>query len=135
MSKQLILYVEDDALSREIMALVIEDLPMYELLMLADSVDFQKRIEALTIIPTLILLDIHVQPMTGFDMLELLKSLPGYSDVPVLALTASVMSEEITRLRKAGFNGAIAKPIDQDNFAHHIERVLAGNLVWVIDNH
>ena len=135
MPKQLILYVEDDTLSREIMALVIEDLPRYELVMFADSVDFQARVEALPVIPTVILLDIHVQPMNGFEMLEHLRSWPSYRDVPVVALTASVMNEEITRLRKVGFNGTISKPIDQDLFHDHIMQVLAGKLVWIIDTH
>jgi CheY-like chemotaxis protein len=131
----LILYVEDDALSREVMALVIEDVPQYELVVFADSHNFLARVDALPQVPLLILLDIHVQPITGFEMLEILRSSPRYRNVRIVALTASVMSEEVLKLRKIGFDGAIAKPIDQDIFPQHIEQVLAGKSIWIIDTH
>jgi CheY-like chemotaxis protein len=135
MPKDLILYVEDDTLSREVMELVIEDLPQFELMMFADSHNFLTRVDALSQLPRLILLDIHVQPITGFDMLELLRASPRYKNVRIVALTASVMSEEVLRLRKIGFDGAIAKPIDQDIFPQHIEQVLSGKSIWIIDSH
>lgn len=135
MSGDLILYVEDDTLSREVMALVIDDLPQYELVMFSDSSDFLARVDALSVVPRLILLDIHVQPITGFAMLELLRASPHYRSVRIVALTASVMSEEVLKLRKIGFDGAIAKPIDQDIFPQHIEQVLEGKSIWIIDSH
>ena len=135
MSGDLILYVEDDTLSREVMALVIDDLPQYELVMFSDSSDFLARVDALSVVPRLILLDIHVQPITGFAKLELLRASPHYRSVRIVALTASEMSEEVLKLRKIGFDGAIAKPIDQDICPQHIEQVLAGKSIWIIDSH
>ena len=40
--------------------------------------------------------------------------------------------EEIAQLKQVGFNGAIGKPLDFDNFASLIDRVLAGEEVWYI---
>jgi CheY-like chemotaxis protein len=48
----------------------------------------------------------------------------------VVALTASVMNEEVERLKKAGFNGVLAKPIDQQAFPGVITRILNGEHIW-----
>lgn len=134
MTKPLILYVEDDELSREIMALMIEDLPDYELVIFSESSNFMARVAALNNVPAIILLDIHVQPNDGFTMLEMLRTNPRYNRTPIVALTASVMNEEVDRLRRSGFNGAIAKPIDQDQFGRYIAQIQRGETVWSIIN-
>jgi CheY-like chemotaxis protein len=77
-----------------------------------------------------ILLDIHVRPYTGFEMLEMLRNHPDYRTTPVVALTASVMNEEIIHLRQAGFNGVIAKPVDIDAFPKILERIMRGEAFW-----
>lgn len=132
MSITTILYVEDDDFSRDIMELLFDDLPDYELVMFADSQDFATRLEQLPDSLGIILLDIHVEPYDGFDMLKMIRDNDRFSSLPVLALTASVMNEEIAQLRTNGFDGAIAKPIDQDYFANHITDVLAGDTVWTV---
>jgi CheY-like chemotaxis protein len=134
MNKHLILYVEDDELSREIMVLVVEDLDDYEIVMFPDSSDFEARVAALPRTPSIVLLDIHVQPYSGFEMLEMLRANPDFAQTPILALTASVMNEEVARLRRSGFSGAIAKPIDQDHFGTFMEQVLNGQRIWSIIN-
>jgi CheY-like chemotaxis protein len=57
---------------------------------------------------------------------------PAYAKIPVVALTASVMNEEVTLLRTKGFDGALAKPVDQRNFADILRRLLNGEQVWRI---
>jgi len=47
----------------------------------------------------------------------------------VVALTASVMNEEIQQRRTAGFDGCLAKPIDVDEFPHSLARILEGDLL------
>lgn len=134
MVQHLFVYVEDDDLSREIMEMVFEDFPSYQLVTFSDSADFLQRIESLSEIPSVFLLDIHVQPYTGFQMLEMLRASKQYQHIPVLALTASVMNEEISHLKSAGFDGAIAKPIDQDLIAEYLESALTGRPVWTVIN-
>ena len=132
MSKQTILYVEDDAFSREIMSILIDDYPEYDLIMYPDSHDFESRITTLPDDLALVMLDIHVAPIDGFEMLKLLRRNEKFAETPVLALTASVMHQEIVTLRSDGFNGAIAKPIDQDMFNANITSVINGEQVWSI---
>ena len=128
-----VLYVEDDALSREIMAMLFKyDLALSTYTILADSANFEATLRTLSPQPTIILLDIHVKPIDGFRMLTILRSSEEYRHTQVVAVTASVMNEEVQRLKEAGFNGAIAKPIDQDHFPDTFNRIVAGEAVWRI---
>ena len=126
------LYIEDDQLSREVMAMLLQGLGYSQLTMFEDSVDFMARIEALPAVPDVIFLDIHMKPHSGFEMLKTLREHPTYASKIVIAITASVMNEEVAQLRQAGFNGAIGKPLDYENFALLMERVLKGEAVWHI---
>lgn len=126
------LYIEDDDLSREIMQMLLSSLGYTELTSYEDSHHFLARIEALKHTPTVIFLDIHVKPHDGFEMLQMLRQHPRFSGQKVIALTASVMNEEVAKLRQAGFDGAIGKPLDFDEFPSLLERILADEMVWYI---
>jgi CheY-like chemotaxis protein len=127
------LYVEDDPNSREIMQMLMENvMDVRSLSVFDDSKDFFQRLKSLRGSPDVILLDIHVKPYDGFEMLNLIKADPAYDDSKVIALTASVMNEEVTKLRTSGFDGAIAKPVSIQTFPDMIARILAGETVWYV---
>jgi CheY-like chemotaxis protein len=131
MGQPSVLYVEDDKESREIMQLLLEiQMELSHVTILEDSSDFLYRLEQLQPRPNVILLDIHMRPYTGFELLDMLRDRAEWRNVPVIALTASVMNEEVQKLREAGFNGAVAKPIDLDTFPDILDRVLEGDEVW-----
>src|SRR5262245_12476455 len=122
-----ILYVEDDPESRLVMQILLtEVMGLAQLTIFEDSQEFMSRLAALQSRPDVIFLDIHVRPSDGFQMLEMLRAHEGYQGVPIVALTASVMNEEVRKLRDAGFNGVLSKPIDQDEFPAVFQRILAG---------
>jgi DNA-binding NarL/FixJ family response regulator len=73
-----------------------------------------------------------MQPVDGFALLALLRTHARYSRCKVVAVTASVMNQEISQLRRSGFDGAIGKPLDFDHFASLIEKVLHGEEVWYV---
>jgi CheY-like chemotaxis protein len=128
-----ILYVEDDVESREVMSLLLtEVIGLSNVTIFPDSLDFMKRVEGLHPQPDLFLLDIHVKPNNGFAMLQMLRNHGRFGQTPVIALTASVMNEEVRTLKLAGFNGVIAKPIDMDIFPELLDRVLKAEKVWGI---
>ncbi len=127
------LYVEDDPLSRQVMQTLIERVMGYKhLYMFEDSRDFRARWLGLPHRPALIFLDIHMQPLSGFDLLQIIRTVPSNPPTLVIALTASVMSEEVEKLKQAGFNGAIAKPLSLDTFPGLVRRILSGEAVWHI---
>jgi CheY-like chemotaxis protein len=127
------LYVEDDPLSREIMSTIMgKVMGIRSLTIFEDSVDFTTRLKALPVKPTIILLDIQMQPHDGFALLQMLRSDPDYRHLKIIALTASVMNEEVDRLRTCGFDGAIAKPLSVKTFPSLISRIVKGEPVWHI---
>jgi CheY-like chemotaxis protein len=126
-----VLYVEDDEQSREIMYLLLAgEMGLSNVTIFPDSKDFIARLKALRPQPDIILLDIHVPPYTGFQMLEMLRGVKNFQKTPVIALTASVMNEEVAKLKTSGFNGVFPKPINQDIFPDMINRVLQGESIW-----
>ena len=130
---QTILYVEDDAGSRKVMQYLVRgSLQDCKLIMYEDSHDFINRVQMMEEQPTVIMLDIHVEPISGFEMLQQLRDHDYYKNLPILALTASVMNEEVAKLRRAGFDGVLAKPLDPDQFPDLFQRILSGEQVWNI---
>lgn len=131
-SKPHILYVEDEIRSRRVMQMITSDLDLPAVMLFEDSTDFLERVLALSPKPDLIFLDIHMKPYTGFQLLEMLRATGGFETIPIVAMTASVMNEEIQALRTAGFDGCIAKPIDFDSFPEILNRIMSGEKVWRI---
>jgi CheY-like chemotaxis protein len=125
------LYIEDDDLSREIMQMIMENAMRIErLTMFEDSRNFLARLKALPVQPEIFLLDIHVTPDDGFTMLQMLRDEPAYHNVRIIALTASVMNEEMDNLQTSGFDGAIAKPLSIHTFPDLLRRIVSGESIW-----
>ncbi len=128
-----VLYVEDDPLSIEVMDFLLrEDMALSHVSIWNNSQDFRARVEALDPKPNVIFLDIHMHPHNGFEMLNMLRDIDGFRDTPIVAMTASVMNEEVQTLKSAGFDGAIGKPIDQVEFPELFERILRYEVIWRI---
>jgi CheY-like chemotaxis protein len=74
--------------------------------------------------PRLILMDIQMPGMDGFELTRRLKSQPEFQDVVIVALTAYAMKGDEERAFAAGCDGYIAKPID----TRTLPGVLAGHI-------
>ena len=128
-----VLYVEDDPQSRTVMRMLLKGrMGLSNVTILQDSRDFIANFDALDPKPDIIFLDIHMEPLNGIEMLKLLRDREDFNGTPVIALTASVMNEEIQQLRKAGFTGCLAKPIDLSSFPEMLKRIVAGESIWRI---
>lgn len=133
MMQPAVLYVEDDLLSRKVMEMMLVGrMQLKDVTIFEDSRDIIQRVSALDRRPDIILLDIHMQPHDGFDVLKMLHERPEFDSTQIVALTASVMNEEVKRLETAGFDGCLSKPIDVDNFPQLFSRILAGETIWHI---
>ena len=64
----------------------------------------------------LILMDIHMPEMDGFEAARIIRSLedPEATPTPIIAMTANVFSEDVQKCLDVGMNGHIGKPIDID---------------------
>jgi CheY-like chemotaxis protein len=74
--------------------------------------------------PDLILLDMNMPQMNGYDTVRLIRTDPELCDTIVIAFTALAMDEELKKAISCGCNNIIAKPINVDTFANSVERFL-----------
>ncbi|MGM0433338.1 MAG: ATP-binding protein [Pseudomonadota bacterium] len=74
--------------------------------------------------PDLVLMDIRMPEMDGFAALRAFGDDRRLSDIPIVALTASVMTSEAARIREAGFDGYLHKPVSREillgELAHYL---------------
>lgn len=75
--------------------------------------------------PDLILLDIRLPGMDGYEVAALLKQRPELSGMRIVAVTASVTTGDQARIAAAGLDGYIAKPIEPEWFMDQLEPYLA----------
>src|SRR5258708_14779159 len=125
------LYVEDDLASREVMEVLLKEVMGFsKYTVFEDSVNFMDRLNALPETPDVIFLDIHIKPADGHELFHMIRKSERFRKVILVALTASVMSNEIKRLRETGFRQLIGKPINPLTFPGKITDILAGREVW-----
>ena len=74
--------------------------------------------------PDLILLDLHMPEMNGFEVLDELKGLDEYKDIPVIFLTADSDQDTEVRGLKAGASDFIAKPFKDEIVRQRVGRIL-----------
>ena len=80
------------------------------------------------LLPDLIITDINLPDIDGYDITLRLKENPKTAHIPVVAMTANVMKKDRDFVQKAGCQGFIAKPIDIDALPLQIENFLRGDL-------
>ena len=74
--------------------------------------------------PDLVLLDIHMPVMSGWDAARALRADPRTAAIPVLAVSAADLSDDVDRLRNAGFCGFLGKPVLPSAMLRAIETCL-----------
>ena len=75
-------------------------------------------------LPDLIISDLRMPVMDGFEMLRHLRAEAALNHIPVIAVTAFSMSGDQTRVMLAGFDGYISKPIVPETFVSEVEAYL-----------
>jgi CheY-like chemotaxis protein len=76
--------------------------------------------------PEVILCDLHLPGIDGYEVCRRLKADRALRRIPLLAVTASAMAGDRDRGLATGFDGYIAKPIDPERFVTEVEGFLAG---------
>ena len=75
--------------------------------------------------PALILMDIQLPGMNGIDALLQLRADAATRGIPVMAVTASAMTQDRQKIMAAGFDAYQSKPIDVKGFIAHVAEILA----------
>ncbi len=120
MSKR-ILYIEDNPDNR----LLVRRVLMVEGYVVEEAIDGPtglKMAEASP--PDLVLIDINLPEIDGYEVTARMKQLPNMLGVPIIAVTANVMKGDREKTLAAGCDGYIQKPIDIDLLPSQLESFL-----------
>jgi len=118
-----VLYIEDNPVNLGLMRRVIRRRPDLEL---ADASSAETGLPlAREVRPDLVLLDINMPGMNGFEILAELRQMPELGNPPVVALTANAMKGDLERGLEAGFSAYVTKPIDIPAFYALLDDLLS----------
>jgi signal transduction histidine kinase len=121
--KAKLLYIEDNRENRMLVRAILEA----EGYTIVDAEDGLAGIEAaIREEPALILLDVNLPAIDGYEVVAVIKSFPAFATTPVIAVTAYAMEGDRQRTLVAGCDGYIQKPIDVDAFPRQVEEFLHG---------
>jgi signal transduction histidine kinase len=118
-----ILYIEDDFNNRTLVSRILMAYD-YEVFQAEDGMAGIRMAQEVQ--PDLILMDINMPNLDGYEAATKIKSLPGLSRTPVIAVTANVMMGDRERALTAGCDGYLPKPIDVDALPEQIEQFIGG---------
>jgi signal transduction histidine kinase len=118
-----ILYVEDDVASAALVQRVLAA-EGYEVLTVADGVTALEVAQRTR--PALILMDINISGLDGYEVTTRLRATEEMQQVPIVAVTAAAMHGDRERALIAGCDGYIPKPINVDDFPAQVRAFLGG---------
>jgi len=126
----------------DLKVLVVEDTPAHALLMeramsrrgIQKVVKFSNGEDALRLLsraasepaiqPDLVLLDLYLPGVSGYRVLEMVRSMPSLSLIPVIVVSSSQSETDFTRCMQAGANAYLLKPEDGNEFRESIIRTI-----------
>ena len=123
MANELILIVEDNEKSRKLVRDILQ-FKGYR------TIETENGLEVLPLArahaPRLVLMDIQLPGIDGIEALGQLRGDPATRDIPVIAVTASVMMQDREKILAAGFTAFQAKPINVREFLEAVRRAVDG---------
>ncbi len=120
--KKVVLIVEDDLKSLKL----FRDLLQATGYAILEATNGKKAVElAREKKPDLILMDIQMPVMDGFEATKILKADAETRNIPIIALTSYAMKEDDEKMREAGCDGYITKPIDTREFLKKVSEFLS----------
>ena len=78
--------------------------------------------------PDIILMDLQMPILNGYDAARLVKEIPALRGVPIIAVTAYAMVGDRDKILARGFDGYLAKPITPERFVSEVEAFIASAL-------
>ena len=122
-ARQTLLLVEDNEDNRIIYSTVLRHTG-YEVVEATDgvqAVDLARRIA-----PDLILMDISIPEIDGWEATKILRQDPKTRDIPIIALTAHALADDRERATAVGFSSYLAKPIEPRAVVAEVRRWIGG---------
>lgn len=121
MSAPRVLIVDDNAMNTAI-AQVVLDADDFVVECASDATEALQKVALFR--PNLILMDIQMPGMDGLELTQLLKANPATQGIIVVAFTAFAMRGDEAKMRSAGCDGYLSKPIDVKKFAQQVRALM-----------
>jgi len=115
--KKIILSIDDDPMVLRVLTALLT--PLYELRISKSAADAMALMEQT--VPDLILLDIEMPHISGFEFLHTIKKNPKFMNIPVIVVTGHYETEFIIHAEKSGAVAVVAKPINQEDLMKKID--------------
>jgi len=117
-----VLYIEDNPVNVLVVQEIVHQRTELRLDTAADGESGVAR--AIAAPPALVLIDMQLPDIDGFEVLRRLRAHPATATVPCVALSANALPEDVQRARAAGFDDYWTKPIDLRAFVRGLQRLL-----------
>ena len=115
-----ILIVEDTDINIDLLTQILED--DYSLLVAKDGAQGVRMAQENS--PDLILMDVRMPRMTGYEACKVMKSRPDLKDIPIVFLTARGQESEIQQGLEAGAEEYLLKPFAPDQLTTRVKAIL-----------
>ena len=119
-----VLLVDDNAQNLELLEAYMEDLPEVRVITATNGIEALARVQDES--PDLILLDIMMPKMSGFEVCKRIKSDPKTRDITVIMVTALNETGDVERAAECGTDDYLSKPIDRRALVEQVRGLLAG---------
>lgn len=116
-----VLYIEDDPINRYLINKVLTS-KGYDVFEAENGED--GVIQSESIKPDLILMDMQMPGLDGYEATKQIKKKSGLENIPIIALTAHALHGDKEKCLAAGCDGFIPKPIDVQNFEEQIAKFI-----------
>ncbi|MEC4719576.1 response regulator transcription factor [Noviherbaspirillum sp. CPCC 100848] len=118
-----ILVVEDDEHIGQVLKFLLER-QGYRVSLFNEGLAARDGIEAAAEVPRMILLDVMLPYIDGFELVKIIRARDGWDTVPIVMLTAKTMEQDIVRALDAGANDYVVKPFQPNELLARIRRFL-----------
>ncbi|MBC8524178.1 MAG: response regulator [Chlorobium phaeobacteroides] len=122
-SKEKILVVDDDIQIQEVFTKLLS-LNGYQTEVASDG--FEAGVRSMSFKPNLILLDLHMPGIDGFEVCRKVKENPATAHIKILAITGYDSDENRDRIMGAGADDYLAKPVSGTTLIKHVENLFSG---------
>jgi two-component system cell cycle response regulator len=125
----MVLVIEDNKANLALMRYLLEAFGY----MVMSAVDGQAGLElAATLLPDLVVCDIQLPKVDGYEVARQLKNNPQLASIPRVAVSAFAMAGDRERILSSAFDGYISKPIVPETFVGELESFLP-KAKWIVD--
>ena len=121
--RQTVLLVDDNAQNLELLEIYMEGLPEVRVVTATNGLEALAKVEQDR--PDLVLLDIMMPKMSGFEVCKRLKSDPNTRDIIVVMVTALNETSDVERAAECGTDDYLSKPVDKQALLELVRNLLA----------